>query len=48
LAELWQPQGRRKEAYALLAPLCQRFTQGFAAPVLVRANALLRATEGGD
>jgi hypothetical protein len=31
----------------LLAPICQRFTEGFAAPVLVRANALLRAIEGG-
>ncbi|MGA7804101.1 ATP-binding protein [Bradyrhizobium sp.] len=46
LAELWQPQGRQAEAYALLSPICRRFTEGFAAPVLVRANALLRATEG--
>jgi non-specific serine/threonine protein kinase len=48
LAELWQPQGRRAEAYALLAPICQRFTEGLTAPVLVRANALLHATEGRD
>jgi non-specific serine/threonine protein kinase len=48
LAELWQPQGRRAEAQALLAPICQRFTEGFAAPVLVRANALLQAMTAGD
>jgi non-specific serine/threonine protein kinase len=46
LAECWQTQGRQAEAYALLAPIYRRFTDGFAAPVLVRANALLRATEG--
>jgi non-specific serine/threonine protein kinase len=47
LAELWQTQGRLAEAHALLAPIYQRFTEGFAAPVLVRANALLQATGDG-
>jgi non-specific serine/threonine protein kinase len=46
LAELRQTQSRHAEAHAVLAPIYQRFTEGFAAPVLVRANALLRATEG--
>jgi non-specific serine/threonine protein kinase len=47
LAECWDLQGRRGEAQALLAPICQRFTEGFETPVLVRANALLRAAERG-
>ncbi|MFC6491765.1 winged helix-turn-helix domain-containing protein [Ancylobacter dichloromethanicus] len=41
LAEGWQMQGRLSEARTLLAPIYQRFTQGFAAPVLVRAGSLL-------
>ncbi|HUN99023.1 MAG TPA: LuxR family transcriptional regulator, partial [Bradyrhizobium sp.] len=41
LAECWQTQGRNAEGYALLAPIYQRFTEGSAAPVLVRANELL-------
>jgi non-specific serine/threonine protein kinase len=45
LVELWQGQGRRAEAHALLAPISERFTEGFAAPALVRANHLLRANE---
>jgi non-specific serine/threonine protein kinase len=48
LAELWQSRGRRAEAHAQLAPICQRFTESSSAPILVRANALLRATEGRD
>ena len=44
LGEHWKMQGRRREAYALLSPIYQRFTEGFATPVLIRANALLRAT----
>lgn len=47
LAERWQMQRRRPEAYALLAPIYQRFTEGFATPALVRANALLQATADG-
>ncbi len=47
LAELWQTQRRHAEAHALLAPICQGFTEGFATPVLLRANALLQQTEVG-
>jgi non-specific serine/threonine protein kinase len=46
LAERWRMQGQFDRAHALLAPIYQRFTEGFAAPVLVRANALLRGTPG--
>ncbi len=46
LAECWNMQSRRKEAHALLAPICNRFTEGFTAPVLMRANALLQAIAG--
>ncbi len=38
-------QGRRMEAYALLAPIYRRFSEGFATPILARANALLQATQ---
>jgi non-specific serine/threonine protein kinase len=48
LAEHWQMQGRRTEAYTLLSPIYQRFTEGFATPILARANALLQATSGGQ
>ncbi|MEJ1978760.1 MAG: hypothetical protein WDN49_24215 [Acetobacteraceae bacterium] len=48
LAERWQTRGRRREAYTLLAPIYQRFTEGFATPILTRANALLQATESGE
>ena len=46
LAELWQMQGRQTEAYTLLRPIHRRFTEGFAAPVLIRASALLRSIDG--
>jgi non-specific serine/threonine protein kinase len=48
LAEHWQMQGRRTAAYALLSPICQRFTEGFTTPILARANALLQAISGGE
>ncbi len=44
LAERWQKQERRAEAHALLAPIYRQFSDGFATPILVRANALLQAT----
>lgn len=47
LAERWRRQGREAEAYALLAPIYRRFTEGFGVPALVRANSLLRAIENG-
>jgi non-specific serine/threonine protein kinase len=40
LAEHWQMQGRRTQAYALLSPIYQRFTEGFTTPILARANTL--------
>jgi hypothetical protein len=33
------------EAHALLAPVYRRFGEGFATPILARANALLQATQ---
>ncbi|MBV8398977.1 MAG: hypothetical protein JOZ17_09575 [Acetobacteraceae bacterium] len=41
LARLWRDQGRRVEAYDLLAPIYNWFTEGFDAPVLKEAKALL-------
>ncbi len=45
LVERWQKQDRQGEAYTLLAPIYQRFTEGLWAPVLVRANSVLRRIE---
>jgi predicted ATPase len=41
LARLWRDQGRRAEAYDLLAPVCGWFTEGFDTPDLREATALL-------
>src|SRR5579884_4012821 len=41
LARLWRDQGRRAEARDLLAPVYGWFTEGFDAPDLVEARALL-------
>jgi predicted ATPase len=41
LARLWQRQGKRAEARALLAPVYGWFTEGFDTRDLVEANALL-------
>ncbi len=43
LARLWQQQGQRAEAYALLAPLYAWFTEGFDTADLQEAKALLEA-----
>jgi predicted ATPase len=43
LARLWQSQGKRQEAYDLLAPVCGWFTEGFDTADLKEAQALLRA-----
>jgi len=43
LARLWQRQGKRTEAYALLAPVYGWFTEGFDTPDLQEARALLDA-----
>jgi TOMM system kinase/cyclase fusion protein len=47
LARLWQQQGKRQEAYALLAPVYQWFTEGFDTADLKDAKALLHALEDG-
>jgi predicted ATPase len=41
LARLWSEQGRRAEAYDLLAPVYDWFTEGFDTPDLKDAKALL-------
>ena len=41
LARLWQQQGKRTEAYALLAPVYSWFTEGFNTADLQEAKALL-------
>ncbi len=41
LARLWQRQGKREEARALLAPLYAWFTEGFETRDLIEAKTLL-------
>jgi predicted ATPase len=41
LARLWQSQGRRQEAYELLAPVYDWFTEGFDTKDLQEAKVLL-------
>jgi predicted ATPase len=41
LARLWAEEGRRPEAYELLAPVYGWFTEGFDTPDLKAAKALL-------
>jgi predicted ATPase len=48
LARLWQQQGKRQEAYALLAPVYNWFTEGFDTLDLQEAKALLDALEAED
>jgi ATP/maltotriose-dependent transcriptional regulator MalT len=43
LARLYQSQGRADEADAALRPICERFTEGFDYPDLVRARAVLES-----
>jgi len=43
LARLWQQQGKRQEAYALLAPIYGWFTEGFDTADLQEARVLLEA-----
>jgi predicted ATPase len=47
LAKLWQHQGKRKEAYDLLAPVYGWFTEGFDTTDLKDAKALLDELEDG-
>lgn len=46
LARLWQSQGKRQEAYDLLAPVYGWFTEGFDTADLQEAKALLNELEG--
>jgi predicted ATPase len=41
LSRLWQRQGKRSDAYRLLAPIYGWFTEGFEAADLQEAKALL-------
>ena len=41
LAQLWQRQGRHRQAHTLLAPIYNRFTEGFATPDLTKVRRLL-------
>ena len=45
LARLWQQQGKRSEAYEILAPVYGWFTEGFDTADLQEAKALLDALE---
>jgi predicted ATPase len=46
LATLWQQQGKRQEAYDLLAPIYDWFTEGFDTADLIEAKSLLNDLEG--
>jgi predicted ATPase len=46
LSRLWQQQGKRTEAYALLAPIYDWFTEGFDTADLQEARALLEELGG--
>ena len=41
LARLWKFQNKRREAYTLLAPVCNWFTEGFDTADLIDARVLL-------
>ncbi|MEE8303524.1 MAG: hypothetical protein V3S24_13945, partial [Candidatus Tectomicrobia bacterium] len=46
LARLWQSQDKRQDAYDLLAPVYEWFTEGFDTADLQEAKALLVELEG--
>lgn len=48
LSRLWQQQGQRQEAHALLAPLYGWFTEGFDTTDLQEAKTLLAACFRGS
>jgi predicted ATPase len=48
LSRLWQQQGKRAEAYELLAPIYGWFTEGFDTADLQEAQALLEALRARD
>ncbi|MCC6458815.1 MAG: AAA family ATPase [Caldilineaceae bacterium] len=43
LCRMWQAQGKRAEAYALLSPIYGWFTEGFDTPDLIEARTLLES-----
>ena len=45
LARLWQSQGRRQDAYDVLAPVYEWFTEGFDTADLQEAQGLLNELE---
>jgi predicted ATPase len=45
LSQLWKQQGKRQEAYDLLAPIYGWFTEGFDTADLQEARALLKVLE---
>jgi hypothetical protein len=47
LSRLWQQQGKRAEAYELLAPIYSWFTEGFDTADLQEAKALLEGLSSG-
>ena len=47
LARLWQQQGKRADAYALLAPVYGWFTEGFDTADLQEAKVLLEVLDRG-
>ena len=47
LSRLWQQQGKRQDAYDLLAPVYEWFTEGFDSADLIDAKALLDALSEG-
>jgi predicted ATPase len=48
LARLWQSQGNRQEAYDLLSPVYEWFTEGFDTADLIEAKALLNKLSEGQ
>ncbi len=48
LARLWQSQGRRYDAYELLAPIYGWFTEGFDPKDLKEAKALIEELSSGQ
>ena len=46
LARLWQQQGKHQDAYDLLAPVYEWFTEGFDTAELREAKALLQELQG--
>ncbi len=48
MARMWRDEGRRQQAYDLLAPVCGWFSEGFDTPDLQEAKALLDGLKGDE